>query len=275
MSNLSNIALRRYPQARYWLLTIAHHEFTPYLPPGVVWIRGQLELSSSGFLHWQLVVTFGNKIRLGGVRSVFGPHHAEPTLFAAANSYVFKDDTYVAGTRFELGSRPINITNKQDWLAIWDAARNNRIDDIPPSIRFIHYNNVRRIASDFAQPIGMERECFVFWGDTGTGKSRLAWQLAGLDAYPKDPRTKWWDGYRSQKHVVCDEFRGCIDIAHFLRWLDRYPVLVETKGSSTPLIYEKIWITSNLDPRLWYPGLDTATYAALLRRLKITHFASL
>lgn len=121
----------------------------------------------------------------------------------------------------------------------------------------------------------MERSVNVFWGRTGLGKSRRAWAEAGLDAYPKDPRSKFWDGYCGQKHVVIDEFRGGIDVAHLLRWLDRYPVIVEVKGSSTCLVATDIWITSNLEPSNWYPDLDDDTKAALLRRLHVTHFDSL
>lgn len=84
--------------------------------------------------------------------------------------------------------------------------------------------------------------------------------------------TKWWCGYLGNEHVVIDEFRGVIDVAHLLRWLDRYPVLVEIKGSSVVLKAKTIWITSNLDPRLWYPDIDQETLDALLRRLNITHF---
>jgi hypothetical protein len=111
----------------------------------------------------------------------------------------------------------------------------------------------------------------VYWGPTGTGKSRRSWDEAGLDAYPKDPRTKFWDGYRGHKHVVMDEFRGAIDIGHILRWFDRYPTIVEVKGSSTVLKAEKIWITSNLNPLEWYKELDEATYLALYRRIKIVY----
>lgn len=71
--------------------------------------------------------------------------------------------------------------------------------------------------------------------------------------------------------MVIDEFRGGIDIAHLLRWLDRYPVIVEVKGSSVVLKAKKIWITSNLNPEQWYEGLDQATTQALLRRLNVTH----
>lgn len=84
----------------------------------------------------------------------------------------------------------------------------------------------------------MERKVYVFWGPTGTGKSRRAWDEAGPDAYPKDPRSKFWDGYNGHSNVVLDEFRGAIDVSHLLRWFDRYPVLVEVKGSSRILSAE-------------------------------------
>jgi len=135
-----------------------------------------------------------------------------------------------------------------------------------------YYGNLTRIFADHATAQPIVRTCQVYWGPTGTGKSRRAWDEAGFTAYAKDPRTKWWCGYRGQENVVIDEFRGSIDIAHLLRWLDRYPVCVEIKGASRPLIASKIWITSNVDPRLWYPDCDPDTVLALLRRLEITHF---
>lgn len=88
-----------------------------------------------------------------------------------------------------------------------------------------------------------------------------------MEAYAKDPRSKWWCGYQGQEHVIIDEFRGGIDISHMLRWLDRYPVCVETKGGSVPLCATKFWITSNLEPKEWYKEIDEATLLALERRL--------
>lgn len=96
-----------------------------------------------------------------------------------------------------------------------------------------------------------------------------------MEAYPKNPRTKFWDGYRGQSHVVIDEFRGGIDVAYLLIWCDRYPNNLEIKGSSVPSEINKIWITSNLNPRDWYPDLDQATTDALMARFKITHFDSM
>lgn len=58
-----------------------------------------------------------------------------------------------------------------------------------------------------------------------------------------------------------------------LRWLDRYPVLVEVKGSTVCFKARVIWMTSNLHPRDWYPDLDPETLSALMRRINIVHFA--
>jgi hypothetical protein len=121
-------------------------------------------------------------------------------------------------------------------------------------------------------PQPYERTVQVFWGPTGTGKSRRAWDevlAIGGPVYVKDPRTKFWCGYRNEALVVLDEFRGGIDIAHLLRWLDRYPVCVETKGSAIALVGTQWWITSNLHPRDWYPECDESTRLALERRLTI------
>jgi len=94
-----------------------------------------------------------------------------------------------------------------------------------------------------------------------------------VGAYPKSPTTKFWDGYREHEHVVMDEFTGTIAINHILTWLDRYPVIIETKGGAEVLRAHTIWITSNVDPRLWYAGSATEEQiAALLRRLTIVHF---
>jgi len=187
---------------------------------------------------------------------------------------VWKENTRVDGTQFEFGQKPIQRNSKPEWEQIWESAKKGDYQSIPASIRVQSYRTLRTIFSDYSTAVGMERTCYVFWGRSGTGKSRRAWEEAGMEAYCKDPRTKFWDGYGSEKNVVIDEFRGGIDIAHLLRWLDRYPVRVEIKGSSKPLLCERIWITSNLSPREWYPGLDSDTAEALSRRLTVTHFNS-
>lgn len=144
--------------------------------------------------------------------------------------------------------------------------------DIPPDILVRYYHSIRRIQQDHLEPSPIEREVVCYWGRSGAGKSRRAWEEAGIHAYPKDPNTKFWCGYRSHQHVIIDEFRGQISIGHMLRWLDRYPVIIELKGGASVLAATKIWITSNIPPQDWYPDLDDETKIALRRRMNVTHF---
>lgn len=260
-------------QGVYWLLTIPHADFLPFLPTQLCYIRGQLELAESGYLHWQVLCCFRRRIRLLGVKSVFGnTTHAELARSDAARQYVWKLDTSVPNTQFELGTLPIRRANATDWEAVLTGAKNNDFSDIPADIVIRNYNALKSIAKDHLQPVALERRITVYWGRTGTGKSRLAWEEAGMGAYPKDPCTKFWDGYQQQEHVVIDEYRGSIGISHMLRWCDRYPVIIEAKHGATTLSANRIWITSNIHPRQWYPELDEETQNALLRRLEITHF---
>lgn len=262
-------------QARYYLLTIPHQDFTPYLPPNVKYIKGQLEQgSNTDYLHWQLLIHFDSKKTLNYVKRIFGDGiHAEATKSKAAEDYVWKDDTAIPGTRFELGTPSLKRNSQKDWDLIVQYARQGDFDRIPGDVLVHSYGNLKKIRVDALKPESIEREVSVFWGRTGAGKSRRAWDESGLDAFPKDPNTKFWDGYSGQEHVVIDEFRGSISISHLLRWLDRYPVIVEVKGSSCVLRAKKIWITSNLSPEDWYPDLDSETKLALRRRFKqVIHF---
>lgn len=259
-------------QGVYWLLTIPQHEFIPYLPPQCVYIKGQLEQGQGGFIHWQVLVVFQRSVRLNAVRNVFGPFHAELTRSSSSSDYVWKEDTRIAGTQFEIGKLPHKRNCKRDWDVIWEQAKSGDINAIDKSVLVPHYNSIKRIMQDHLTPCAIQREVFLYWGATGLGKSKLAWEEAGFDAYPKDPRTKFWDGYQGHEVVVIDEFRGAIDISHLLRWFDRYPVIVEIKGSSIVLKANKIFITSNLYIDEWYPNIDKCTIDALKRRIKVTHF---
>jgi len=260
-------------QGRYWLGTLYSWTVPVECPAEVSWCTGQEETCpTTARKHHQVYVAFKRSVRLAVVKRVIGEGHWELSRSSAAEDYCTKDASSVPGTRFMLGKKPMQRNNSVDWESIKHAAKCGDLESVPADVYIRYYSSLKKIASDNQKGIAVERSCEVFWGVTGSGKSRRAWEEATMDAYVKDPRTKWWCGYRGQKNVVIDEFRGDIAISHLLRWLDRYPVLVETKGGSVPLGAEKFWITSNVDPRNWYLDLDSETKLALLRRLNITHF---
>lgn len=266
-------------QARYWILTIPQHCFVPWLPPGVDWICGQLEQGeTTQYCHWQFVCCLSTKRRLTFLKQLFGPEcHCEPTRSAAANDYVRKEETAIPGTQFELGVCPFKQNSRTDWDHVKEAAKLGNLDTIPSRIFVTSYRSLTAIAKDYQRPPARHGiRVRVYWGVSRSGKSFRAFQEAtenGQEVYLKNPITKWWDGYQGEENVIIDEFRGVIDIANMLRWLDWTPCSVETKGGSVPLKAKNIWITSNIQPIEWYLTLDEETRTALLNRLHIVeHF---
>lgn len=51
-------------------------------------------------------------------------------------------------------------------------------------------------------------EVKCYWGVSGSGKTHTAVEELGEDYYDKIAMNKWWDGYKQEKNVLIDEFRG-------------------------------------------------------------------
>lgn len=259
------------PQGIYWLLTIPQPNFLPYLPPTASWIKGQLEIGDGGFIHWQILVAFKKKIRLGGVRETFGPYHAELTRSEAADAYVHKEDTAVLGTRFELGAKAIRRNNSTDWKIVKEKAKAGLFEDIPEDIFVRHYSSLVRIRKDYMQrPDDVQDVCGVWiWGAPGVGKSRKA-RADFPDFYDKQCN-KWWDGYQGQENVIIDDLdraHSCLG-HHLKRWADRYSFLAEIKGGAINIRPKNVVVTSNYQIDEIFE--DQVLVAALRRRFNIVH----
>lgn len=268
-------------QGKYWMFTIPVNDWNPpeTLPSGVVYIKGQQEIGSgeTAYHHWQLIVVFERKKRLAGAKVGWpATSHLELTRSEAALEYVWKEETAVPGTRIELGRLPMKRNCPTDWDVIWQQAKDGQVEEIPSDIRIRCYSTIKRIRKDFERaPMREGIVVNVYWGVTGSGKSHKAFNLAsesGHDFYVKGSTTKWWDGYKGEKIVIMDEFRGQIGIEHLLKWFDKYPCYVEEKGGQLALQATTFYVCSNLDPRDWFKDIDEETKQALLRRLKITYF---
>ena len=117
----------------------------------------------------------------------------------------------------------------------------------------------------------------VYYGPTGCGKSKLAWERSRQefdeeDIYPyhatAENGKEWWDGYDGQPCVIIDEFRGRkFHYDRILSLLDRNPVMVPFKGGHSNFVPQKIYITSFESPRAWYPKHAESDIAQLLRRI--------
>ena len=83
----------------------------------------------------------------------------------------------------------------------------------------------------FIKPRDHKTVVIVLWGPTELAR------VADSNKHTLRPfwknKSKWWDGYCQEEHVVLDDFYGWIKFDEMLRLLDRYPLLVETKGGTT------------------------------------------
>lgn len=256
------------PQFKYFLLTIPKDKWSKCLPDGVCYIKGQEEVGEGGYEHWQLMVVTKRKTSVVGCKNMFCREaHVEPSRSSAAEEYVWKEESRVAGSQFELGVKPFKRNSKEDWALIKKQAQEGKLEEIPADIYLRFYSTLKKISVEYQKPIMRgPQEVIVIYGPTGVGKSRMAFEEVGEDYYIKSPLTKWFDGYHGQSTIIVDEFRGIVDISHVLKWLDRYPCAVEVKGSQVFLNTKKWVITSNLSPNDWYPTLDMETKYALRRR---------
>jgi len=155
---------------RFWILTIPGTDFVPpeSLTPPTNWLRGQKEIGASGYEHWQIVVGYSRAVRITHLKKQFGPTgHYELTRSAAADDYVFKEETRVQGTQFELGSKAIRRNSSTDWDKVLADAKAGEFDSIPSDVLIRCYSNLRRLHTDSLTPSAIERSVRVFWGHTG------------------------------------------------------------------------------------------------------------
>lgn len=83
---------------------------------------------------------------------------------------------------------------------------------------------------------------------------------------------KWWDAYSGQKAIILDDLdKSHAFLGHSLkRWADRYAITGEVKGSTVPLYYEVIIVTSQYKiEQIWE---DEETRSALRRRFETFNF---
>jgi hypothetical protein len=193
--------------------------------------------------------------------------------------YCSKPATAIPGTFREIGTLP-RQGDRTDLNGIAEAiAEGAEISSIAAEfpIEFIKYSKgiqaLKTALSSKPRPATVDPTVYWWFGPTGTGKSRLAFETYP-DAYIKMPTNKWWDGYVDQAEVILDDYRPSMCPFHeLLRLLDRYPMKVEFKGGSTELQATTFVITTCERPELLWQGKTDEMIDQLIRRItEIRHF---
>lgn len=231
--------------------------------------------------HLQGYAQFKDPVRFGAFKTWLGDEtaHVEKANGSAAQNrnYCTKEETRVNGP-WEIGEAT-RQGQRTDIEALHDACKAGHEraklweDHFPAMVRYHRAIDAYRLATD----IGVLRdapEVRVYWGPTGTGKTRRVYWETGGDHFVADPPTSkggasWFDGYDGQENVLIDDYSGEYNIHYFKRLLDRYPMNVQVKGGYAQWKPKVIYITSNTDPAVWYGDSPRADRDAVARRLTV------
>ena len=249
-----------------------------------VYLVYQHERGESGTPHYQGYFRFKSRRSFRAVLGIFRHKgltgiHVEPRRGTIEQAIEYctresKRDIESNPEIVEYGDRPVGSGVRTDLRSVIQAVKEGRtarqlFDDHPET--YIKYaRGIDRARFVFEQARDFKTEIRWYYGGTGTGKTRLASDEAGnVDVYWKSGANKWWDGYEGQAHVVIDDFRCDLCPFHcLLRLFDRYPCMVEGKGTSMQFRSKIIWVTAPHRPEVMWKKRCAEDINQLLRRIE-------
>jgi len=242
------------------------------------------DLTPRGTEHYQGYVELTKPTRITALQKLVKMSYFERRgTREQARNYCMKDDTRVEGP-WEIGTWTGKSQGRRmDLERLITMAKDPKVSDVDildalPTEYMRFYKCVDRIRSlpALQKPkVRDDLEVAVFYGPPGTGKTHTAYEFdSDLYAIPvNDGKSMWFDGYRGERTLLIDDFKGNMKLTNLLRILDKYPIQVPVKGGFVYLQCVTILITSNYHPNDWYdwhsPVDRTPSRGALLRRINM------
>jgi len=248
------------------------------LPDPLVYLVFGKEKGESGTPHLQGYISLKGRKTLKFIKQIVGERsHVEIMRGTPqqASDYCKKEEDYQ-----EFGVLPKGSGSRTDLIAVAEKVRNGssfrEIAEVHPEAAIRYGSGILRMSQLCRPKRSHPPQIKVFWGPTGTGKTRRVWEFADASELWVHPGGPWFDGYDQQKMVLLDDFDGSwFKLSFLLRILDRYVMPVAVKGGHVWWAPTTIFITSNLEPKDWYKAGSVEHVNALLRRLRefgvITH----
>lgn len=251
--------------AENWAWDEADHMFA-YLCVG-------LEVGESGTMHLQGYCQFKKRIGLKKTQRLINPERPEGVhvemrkgSHAQAREYIANDEKEGSlgwvewGEPFTEGAR-MDLNQIGHWLK-----QGKTTGDIYRLMRDEHWGAWSRVYRSIEAGWQKQQEetiqewtdiqVIVFWGPTGTGKSKRARAMTRLqNCYPlmTDTNPIWFDRYANQPDLLIEEFRTKnMSLEMFLTILDGYPRLLPVKGGTVWKNWTRVIVTSNKPPHRWY-----------------------
>lgn len=268
-------------QAKHWCFTINNYDES--LLDGLGQLGGRLQEYDGLYLvygketgsqketpHLQGYIAFSKRRTLSSVKKCLGGKaHLEPMRGTPkqASDYCKKDDDFS-----EFGTLPEGRGSRSDLravvLKVQEGASMRAIAEEHPETLVRYGGGVLRLKRLFPQTRDWQPQIWVFWGKTGSGKTRRVFEFTRDQELWVHPGERWFDGYDGHSAVLFDDFDGgWFKLSYLLRLLDRYPMRVPVKGDYVCWVPKTIYITSNIDPKSWYENAHEEHKNALKRRL--------
>lgn len=271
---------KRLPASKHWCFTLndaddnlEHTDVLEIWGPHCDYLIFQEERGEEGTKHYQGYAEFTKPCRPAGLTKHFKPHWEKRRgRREQAREYCCKEATRVAGP-WEHGTWSNAAQGKRSDLEdVADSIKTGKnqleIFEEYPAATIRYYSNIEKCRNLYKPVRQNDLQVGLLFGKPGTGKTRAFWE-----SYPQGwslpvSKNMWFSTYQGQRHVLLDDFAGNVGLTQLLQILDRYPVLLDTKGSHTWWCPDIIIITSNIHPFDWYDySSRTDSYAALKRRV--------
>lgn len=257
-------------RARNWMITL----FAPYYENAHT-VQAQLDhwekvrayafqeerAPDTGRIHLQMYVEFDSVVTNIGIKKAFGERtHCEPRKKSAQEcwNYCTKEETRVAGPWTK--GEPAGQGKRNDLEAIakeieGGATARTVARKFPSD--FIRYSRgieklilIQGGTSSYLRTV--PRQVLLYYGPTRTGKTHQALTLYP-GAWMKPLSRQWMDTYEGQSVAIIDEVcPDMFDLQWFLRLVDNYDIIVESKGGHLLWKPDTVIITSNYKPEEWW-----------------------
>lgn len=222
-------------------------------------IAGLEKCPNTGKIHLQMYLETSTRRRFSYLTSKMETYFTIPCHVEKAKGTAAQNKEYCSKERLLLEKgRPMRQGCRSDLLELKnDIDRGDDDEKLWENHFSLMVQYGRRLADYKDLHVPRRREfgqLFIFWGTTGTGKTRKAFELAGeSEPYVHMGTTTFFEGYTNQEVAIFDEFDGTsLSFAYFKQLTDRYPMRVNVKGGSREWNPKIIVFTSNIDPRKWW-----------------------
>jgi len=236
------------------------------------------EKGESGTAHLQGYVCLKHAITFSSLKKQFPQLHIETAKGSPKQNQIYctKD-----GDFFEIGQVPEDVgsagaaASKARWAEILSSAESGDWDHLKREFPQVWVTMCEKLISKRipnTTTIDGDTQNEWWYGETGTGKSRLAWEKYGKLCYQK-MLNKWWDGYDAQPIVIIEEWspKNEVTASALKIWADRYPFTAQIKGGVLQKIRpQKLIVISNYRLRDCFP--DNRDADPIARRFKEFEF---